>query len=343
MKRNIKISTCPFALVLILFFYISMTSCSNSVQELTAQIAMDSLVKKTPVEGANFYMKMRSDYKFMDKLYADSIVPILHTCNYFELKEICLIIKDTPNAKNVYALYLTAKEQIAKSIYSEIEKKCQLEIKTFEELILPAIRLEMDSTLEDNVKSVFSKYAGGFLNYRKMYFLLGRNQKDFKKLFWDKLDTTLYKNHINQHIQAYLDTLFIKQNLFSNDIINKKIAQKQIMTQPTLRIGLSKSTMKHIKKYTTGQVDEIIQEAFKDYVAPLAIGAAIGGAGVVYKLYDVGNDIYDVAITIKDIKEAKVDADDMVIYVCTHDLSYQIDNFYLKDCSKIAKKTNSQL
>lgn len=105
--------------------------------------------------------------------------------------------------------------------------------------------------------------------------------------------------------------------------------------------------MKHIKKYTTGQVDEIIQEAFKDYVAPLAIGAAIGGAGVVYKLYDVGNDIYDVAITIKDIKEAKVDADDMVIYVCTHDLSYQIDNFYLKDCSKIAKKlivnSNNQL
>ena len=49
-------------------------------------------------------------------------------------------------------------------------------------------------------------------------------------------------------------------------------------------------------------------------------------------MYDIGTFAYDIKVTIDDIKEEKIEPDDMVVYVCNHDLSYQIDNYYLNKC-----------
>lgn len=329
---------------MITIFLLLLSSC-NHKKVFTPQIAMDSLATKKPVDGAIFYAKMRSSYNFMDQLYTDSIVPVLASCNYYDLKQITNILKGTPNEDFVTLLFQTSKEQLSQNVYKEIKKNSQHEILILKNVILPSIKMDVDSSLEADVKDVFSKYAGGFLNYRKINFLLGRNQKDFKNMFWKRIDTAEYRMRINRHLQAYLDTIALYQSSYCKYLTGKTIDTRSHISQPQLTIGLSKSTMCHIKKYTTGQTDEILAEGFKDYVAPLAIGAFTGGGSLILKLYDTSNDIYDVVVTINDIKEAKVDPDDMVIYVCTHDLSYQIENYYLNKCTDLAIRaiTNSNV
>lgn len=163
-------------------------------------------------------------------------------------------------------------------------------------------------------------------------------------MFWEKVDTAKYQAHIRAYIQAYLDTISSMQNKYSLQVINKKFNNKMTMTDPMMRIGLSKSTLTHIQKYTSGQTDEILVEAVKDYVVPLALAGATGGIST---LYDIGSTVYDVKVTIDDIKAQKVDPDDMVIYVCAHDLSYQIENYYIPQCKKMVddmlEESNQQL
>lgn len=347
-KENLLGNTLLYCLGTILGVFLLLTSCGGKQQnDMTPQMAMDSFITKNPIEGAVFYTKNRGVYNFMDQLYSDSIVPVLNNCNYYELKRINLILEDTPNEKFVKLLYLSSRKKLLKDVYQEIQNNCQVEIQTLLKVVLPIIKMDIDSTLEADLKDVFSKYAGGFLNYRKINFLLGRNQKDFKNMFWERIDTTQYKMQINRYLQAYLDTIALRQRLYSTHLTGKEINNRVHIYQPLLTIGLSKSTMRYIKKYTREQKGEIIIEGLKDYVLPLALATVTSGSSLVYELYDAGNDVYDVAITIKDIKDADVDADDMVVYICTHDLSYQIDNYYLNKCTDSAigaiRKSNIRL
>ena len=105
-----------------------------------------------------------------------------------------------------------------------------------------------------------------------------------------------------------------------------------ILENPMMKIGLTSSTLKHIQKYTLGQKDEILEEAVKDYVVPLALAGVSGGVST---LYDIGSTVYDIKVTIDDIKKQNVNPDDMVKYVCAHDLSFQIENYYMPQCKDI--------
>ena len=101
------------------------------------------------------------------------------------------------------------------------------------------------------------------------------------------------------------------------------------MDTPELKIGLSKSTLKHIQNYTKNQSDKILTDIVKDWITPAVLAGVSGGVSTIY---DIGTFAYDIKVTIDDIKNEKIDPDDMVKYVCNHDLSYQIDNYYLNLC-----------
>ena len=63
--------------------------------------------------------------------------------------------------------------------------------------------------------------------------------------------------------------------------------------------------------------------------------------------YDIGNTAYDVSKIVEEVKNAKIDDDEMVKYVCQHDLAYQIRNFYLvhwtKQIHEYIDKSNNEL
>ena len=311
-------------------------SCSNQddnkVVPLTEQSAMDSIIEKSPIDGAKFYITNRSGNAFFDRLYNDSIVPALRFCNYYELNEICGILKNTICYNRVYEFFKEKKEEYVSSVTLELKQNCEIEKAIFEKIIMPAIVMGVDSMLDEDIGAVFSKYAGGLLNYRKLHFLFGRDRNDFKDMFWEKLDTAKYQEHIRTYIQAYLDTINLKQKEYCLQIVNKEFNNKMILENPMMKIGLTSSTLKHIQKYTLGQKDEILEEAVKDYVVPLALAGVSGGVST---LYDIGSTVYDIKVTIDDIKKQNVNPDDMVKYVCAHDLSFQIENYYMPQCKDI--------
>lgn len=306
-------------------------SCKKETKpvELTPELAMENFMQLSPEDGAKFYKDHRRTYAFLDKLYEDSVLPALEYCNYYELKTVYTLLKDTQFSDTIFQLFQNTKEDYFQFIHEELTQNIKIEKNVFKDCILPAIEMEIDSMLEKDVKETMSKYAGGILNHRKLNFLFGRGRNDFKEMFWEKFDLEKYQQHISKHINSYLDTISSIQNKYCMEIIGESFEERMSMDYPELRIGLSKSTLKHVQQYTKKQSDEITTEIIKDWIAPVAIAYVSGGLGT---LYDIGTFAYDIKITIDDIKAEEIDPDDMVGYVCSHDLSYQIDNYYLNKC-----------
>ena len=321
--------------VLLLLLGLVVVSCSKDSKtdsksdSLTPDSVMNVFFQLSPEDGAKYYKENRNTYHFLDSLYGDSIVPALQYCNFYELKEVCTWLKNTPYFEDAFEFCQNAKEVYLQSINKELTEFISYEQNVFKETILPAIELEIDSMLEKDIKKTMSNYAGGLLNYRKLNFLFGRGRNDFKEMFWDKFDLEKYQERIAKHIQNYLDTISNKQNQYCMEITGKAFDERMSIDYPELRIGLSKSTLKHIQQYTKQQSDEITTDIIKDWVTPAILASASGGLST---LYDIGTFAYDIKVTLDDIKEEKIDPDDMVRYVCSHDLSYQIDNYYLNQC-----------
>ncbi len=188
--------------------------------------------------------------------------------------------------------------------------------------------MSIDSMLQEDVSDIMDDYAGGFLNYKKLIFFFGRNRNDFKKMFWEKFDTLKYQDQIRSYINNFFDNLNNEQNAYSIQMTGKAFKYNASISTPSFPVGLSQSTLRYVKKYTSKQKNEMVKEAVKDYVVPMAVSAVSGGLGT---LYDIGNTAYDVNDVIKQIKNAKIDDDEMVKYICEHDVAYQIKNFYLEN------------
>lgn len=302
-------------------------SCNSEKKEedvkLTPAAAMENFIKSSPVEGAEFFKKSRTTYDFLDKLYEDSIIPSLQYCNYYELKDVCAWLKDTPFYDDVYELCQLTKEEYLQDISDEIIQNIEIEKKAFEESILPAIELEIDSLLEVDVEEIMDGYSGGFLNYQKLNFLFGRESDSFTKMFNEKFDPKKYRKTISKHIQSYLDTISRLQDKYCIVVTGKPFNNKMTIDYPELKVKLSKSTLKYVKEYTSKQTDEMWTDIAKDWVAPAVLATLSGGLSTIY---DIGSLAYD----IENIDTESIDPDDMVRYVCRSDLSKQVDNYYIK-------------
>lgn len=322
-KLFCQIHTKWMCLLPMLSSLVFVASCSD--EELTPLLAMDKFEELSPLEGAQFYKENRVDYPFLDTLYTDSIVPALLQCNYYELKDVSEELEGLPLDSTLNDAVSAKRESFLKTIVEEIQENNDRALQSFEKSILPAIQMDVDSMLEKDVESVLDQYSGGLFNYKKLMFFFGRDNKEFKKMFWEKMDTAKYISHVEEHVTAYLDSIGKYQKSYSLDIVQREFDGIPTVETPNLVVGLSKSTMKHIQKYTKGEADDILVEGFRDYVAPLFLTA---GWSI---LYDIGTTAYDIAITIDDIKKNKPNSDEMAHYICAHDISYQIENFFLKE------------
>lgn len=321
-----------------------MAGCGSDEVALSEADAMSKFRELTPKEGAEFYMQNHEQYTFLDTLYQDSIMPAVLQCNYFDLDSVRNVLKDTPFHANIDPVCETRREEIIKKIKNELEFNTSKQIEVYKKYYLPYLEMSIDSMLDEDVDKIMDNYAGGILNFRKLHFLFGRGRNDFKDMFWEKFDTLKYQRQIKDYVESFYASVQEQQNGYSKDLTGTPFKYDLKIVTPRISIGLSQSTLEHVSKYTSQQTKEIVGEAIKDYAVPLALAVASGGASVVY---DIGNTAYDAKELIDDIKEAKVDEDDMVKYICSHDLSYQIKTYYLdKWTSQVyeqVKKSNESL
>lgn len=334
---------------LLLFFFsllIILTSCGGKKADgLTSKIAMsqDSALVRfsqlSPVDGAKFYLENRKEYKYMDGLYKEYIIPNLYNCNYYEIREIYKILSGTPCSKNLLQLKENSKNDYLLLIKRDLEKHEQIELSSVEANLFPYIKMGMDSLIDEDVEDILDKYSGGFMNYRKLHFFFGRGRQDFKDMFWEKMDTTKYKNYVRNASMAFLSNIASNHTKYYYQITGRKCQFALGYASPNLTIGLSPKTLRHIVKYTKEEKKGMINEFIRDYVVQAAIDCASGGLGAVYS---VGTMAYDIKGEIEDIKKQKLSSDDLIKLACQHDLSYQISRYYLPLCSARVKEQISK-
>ena len=293
---------------------IGLSSCSlNSSSEepyLTPEIAINQLAELSPTEGAQFFVNNREQYPFLDTLYVDNIVPIVGQCSFDTINAVKKCVEKTPADDALSPYYNETREDYLAGLNQEIKENAISQKKAFVDYIVPAMQVEIDSLLEVDMSEVMSKYSGGFMNWRKLKFWFGTGSDDFEKIWNENIDNDKYTECVAKYINTYLDSLAVQRNNYYNDIIeNGDFESETRISQATMDLLLAKKCVREVKKFTEKEKDEMTTSFLKDWVAPTILGAFSGGVGTVVSwAYDAGNFLYDVKVTLDDIKSQKLDS-----------------------------------
>ena len=319
-------------IVLVAFSSCNVSSSSTEDIELTPEKAIGKLADLSPTEGAQFFVDNRAQYSFLDTLYTDNIVPIIGQCSFDTIKAVKEVIEDTPANVALFPLYNNARNAYLESLHQEIRNNANSQKKAFVDYMIPAMQVEIDSLLEVDMGEVMSKYSGGFMNWRKLKFFFGTGSDDFEKIWNENIDNDKYTECVAKYIDTYLDSLSVQRDNYYKDIVGKgEFESESRISQATMDLLLAKKCVREVKKFTEKEKAEMTTSFLKDWVTPTILGAFTGGVGAAVSwAYDAGNLLYDVKVTIDDIKSQKLDADEVVKYACMENIGFQIRQAYLK-------------
>lgn len=322
-------------LFVIIASFIFLSSCKTGPEnnvKLTQQEAIETFASMSPTEGAQFFADNRKEYPFLDTLYVENIVPIVGQCSFDTIKSVITNVHDTPASTALAPAYEKKREDYLKQIKQEIGENALAQKQAFVDCIVPAMQLEIDSLLEEDMSKVMDEYSGGILNWRKIKFWFGTDSKDFAKIWKDNIDNEKYTKCVASYIGTYLDSLAVLRDNYYKDIIGDgEFESNSEVSQATMDLLLAKKCIKEVKKFTEKEKSEMAVSFLKDWVAPVVIGAFTGGTGTaVAWAYDAGNFAYDAKVTLDDIKSQKLDEDDVVKYACMENIGFQIRQAYLK-------------
>ena len=315
---------------------IGLSSCSlnSSSKEpyLTPEIAINQLAELSPTEGAQFFVNNREQYPFLDTLYVDNIVPIVGQCSFDTINAVKKCVEKTPADDALSPYYNETREDYLAGLNQEIKENAISQKKAFVDYIVPAMQVEIDSLLEVDMSEVMSKYSGGFMNWRKLKFFFGTGSDDFEKIWNENIDNDKYTECVAKYINTYLDSLSVQRDNYYKDIVGKgEFESESRISQATMDLLLAKKCVREVKKFTEKEKAEMTTSFLKDWVTPTILGACTGGVGAALSwAYDAGNLLYDVKVTIDDIKSQKLDADEVVKYACMENIGFQIRQAYLK-------------
>ena len=319
-------------IVLVAFSSCNVSSSSTEDIELTPEKAIGKLADLSPTEGAQFFVDNRAQYSFLDTLYTDNIVPIIGQCSFDTIKAVKEVIEDTPANVALFPLYNNARNAYLESLHQEIRNNANSQKKAFVDYMIPAMQVEIDSLLEVDMGEVMSKYSGGFMNWRKLKFFFGTGSDDFEKIWNENIDNDKYTECVAKYINTYLDSLSVQRDNYYKDIVGKgEFESESRISQATMDLLLAKKCVREVKKFTEKEKAEMTTSFLKDWVTPTILGAFTGGVGAAVSwAYDAGNLLYDVKVTIEDIKSQKLDSDEVVKYACMENIGFQIRQAYLK-------------
>ena len=319
-------------IVLVAFSSCNVSSSSTEDIELTPEKAIGKLADLSPTEGAQFFVDNRAQYSFLDTLYTDNIVPIIGQCSFDTIKAVKEVIEDTPANVALFPLYNNARNAYLESLHQEIRNNANSQKKAFVDYMIPAMQVEIDSLLEVDMGEVMSKYSGGFMNWRKLKFFFGTGSDDFEKIWNENIDNDKYTECVAKYIDTYLDSLSVQRDNYYKDIVGKgEFESESRISQATMDLLLAKKCVREVKKFTEKEKAEMTTSFLKDWVTPTILGAFTGGVGAAVSwAYDAGNLLYDVKVTIDDIKSQKLDSDEVVKNSCMENIGFQIRQAYLK-------------
>lgn len=292
----------------------------------TKEDVLNVFAKLSPTEGAKYYYTHRNSFVFIDSLYGEKVFPALETCDYFELKQVYQILKSTSYSAQLKDWLGNKRPAVLAHIKQEIAENEEIELQTIDEEVLPALNLELDSLIEDNMDDIFESYAGGVMNYKKLAFFMGRNSTEFVNLFNKDIALQKYEKCAKDYAQNYIYIVNFQQSKYCSSLTGKPFSYKANIVMPKSRVNLNKQTITFIKDYTRDEKFDMAFFAIRDFAVPMVIGAATGGLGYATYVYDAATLTYDVA---QAFNSNEISKDDMVKFMCEDDVAQQINNHYM--------------
>ena len=289
---------------------------------------MHKFLGMSPEQGAIFYANNRLKYSFLDSFYRDSVLPAIMNCSYNELKNVNAALKNTPLTETVQSYFSDIRNIYLKDIHAEILNNTHLQKQIFEQEVLPLMEIELNSIVTDDMEKVIDKYAGGFLNYRKLKFFFGNNGKDFKELWNKYIHVQSYNEHMNKYIEAYLDSICKFQKDYLYFVTGRKINKNLEIDMPHISINISSDIIGQVNDFTTGEKMAMTTELIKDYAAPVIIGAFTGGVGSI--IYEIGNTSYDMYDLYQDIENEMIEPEEQLLSVCVEEINDKIKKQYFQ-------------
>lgn len=280
-------------------------------------------------EVSEFFIINYNQNEYLIPYYIDSVLPLLSDIPYKELYKIYTILSDSPINDYVLPIYLENKESLSYQIIEEQSKNRSLFIETLKNEIIPIMELDMDSVLYSDIARIVNDYSGGLFEYKKIGFLFGRNERDFKE-YWDKTFTNnnlVYDIMLLTYINDYLKQVEGCRNEYYREFIPSYECHLTDLSKAfKIKMNFTNEHRDIIKMYTSGEGWDYLSSFAKDIsidvIAGLTGGSIGGPIGSVIGfstglIASVGLSVYDV---INDLKE--ISPEELLISNCV-DLTFE--------------------
>ena len=312
-------------------------SCRQQTSRLTQKDAMQ-FFKSHPADSSSmFYAQQRNQYPFLDTLFIDSILPALEACSYFELKASSVHLSNTPVGEYVHELCQFTRKRLLDQIARELEEYNKNEQELFVNNMIPMIDLGLDSIAQKNSSQIVSEYAGGLLNFRKLYFLAGVGVEKFDECWHNIVIAENYEHYIlscvNDYCQMIIDTKLDYIAEFTDPQYTFYILEPPV----SVELSLNKRVTDQVIEFTTNERNDLFISALKDVVAPFLLYYVGSSISYLYESVNLGYDLY--TATKEDLEGQDYDANSLLADLCSEDIENQIQLTVMPKLIKDIRKT----
>lgn len=315
-------------------------SCSLKEKEVKTADELTCVFSSMEVDDVvDYYINNQGKFVFLDSIFVETITPVFYSMPIDDVKDWNSKLKGTTISEYVDYVYDQMKDEYLSNVEEELDSIAQVEKDLFDEQVLPMIEMGVDSMLTSDVDYVMSKYAGGFLNFRKLAFFAGRDANDFEELWNDTIKSSNYARYTDRFIADYmleikqLNTDYIEslegvtiwskiKKWFTTWVQKEYVCNSGIM--PNLK--LNTITKEAINNYTDKETSEMFTDGLKDYAVPGILGAF--SFGTLAGVYEVCNIAYDVNEIVTNDQPSP---DDVIKDRCVYDMIEELKIDYLEE------------
>ena len=302
-------------IVVLIMAAVNLCGCSKRESLLhTKEEILDSLYSMTPKEILAFIEINRADYSYIDQIFIDSIFPALDEFSYLELKQLKpsfskLYPELTEEFGNILAY---TKFEFRTSITSELDAMEESFYTFINDELFPMLSLQTDSIVSESVSDIIDNYSGGLMNYRKLNFFTGRDEKEFQEIWEMKFSCGIIEDKTLEIISVFANNVSVAFEQYAKDCLDVKLELGNNIKPVPYESKLTSNQLEKIRTYTVTETDEIAVSAIRDFIIPTGL-ALIPGAGQIGKIYDTVTFLIDVNKIWQDIQNHKLSAEDILL------------------------------
>lgn len=287
---------------------------------------MESFYNRDLVEGVDFYIKYHRLFAQLDSIFNDSILPIAELAPYPILQNVGKKLA----SKKIHcigdSILAASRHAYLKDVKDEIFECKMNSIEIYDQVLTSSIELELDSITNENIRKVIDKFSGGFMDYRRLLVVFGRDEAKFKELWLKYVDGEEYTDVFYRHISSMLRDMYQLQSEYYHAFTGKDMQiDPKIIDPMKLEINFPDGEMEHIKEFIKNEGVKGVTDA----VLTLPVGSDPRLIAL-QKIVEAGAFLVDTAISMQE----ELDSNDKLVAYCQFAILSQIPDDYRENLRK---------